>query len=71
MSPFKQTEHFDGYYKAQQRVYDMVEISELLAVLDELYGRGYFDDFSDFNDVRAEALRQLEIEWRTWEVEAT
>lgn len=55
--------HFPGYHEARQRV--LLQDTEAdLRLLDDLFGRDALEGEGDAEAVKAEALRQLEIEWR-------
>lgn len=56
-------QHFPGYLEARQRMLD-ADLNELLETIDALYGRERIEDVTNVNEVRAEALRQVERDWR-------
>jgi len=56
--------HHNGYYAAMQKVQDQ-SLDDDLALLDALYGRDNLSYGAVPDEVKAEALRQLEIEWRS------
>jgi hypothetical protein len=56
--------HFPEYYAAHQRVLRQ-SLEADLKLLDDLYGRDRLCDPADAALVKGEALRQLEIEFRS------
>lgn len=58
-----QYRHFDGYQQVRQRIL-VAPLADLLETLDTLYGRDHLDDATNIDEVRAEALRQVERDWR-------
>ncbi len=56
--------HMMGYFTARQVLLQDRDKASLLATLDALYGRGELSIESDLEVIRAEALRQQEMDWR-------
>jgi hypothetical protein len=56
--------HYDGYSEARERV-QRQSLTQDLETIDSLYGRDQLKYGASPEDVKAEALRQLEIEWRS------
>ena len=56
--------HHPGYHDAVRCVLAQ-PLADDLRLLDDLFGRGGVEDQRDAEAVKAEALRQLEIEWRS------
>ncbi len=56
--------HFPGYGEARSRV-ERQSMLDDVALIDDLFGRGNLAYGATPGDVKAEALRQLEIEWRS------
>jgi hypothetical protein len=56
--------HHAGYAKAHETVLAQ-DLAHDLATLDELFGRDSLSEDATPEDVKREALRQLEIEWRS------
>jgi len=63
MATIKVYKHYEGYYKSKLDVLAMDQ-TELLDLIDDLYGRLSLPKDYDFADLMGEALRQHEIEWR-------
>lgn len=57
-------EHYEGYYQARQGILNEQDLDELLYQIDQLYGRDNLKYGDGIEQVRAEALRQVELEWR-------
>lgn len=55
--------HYDGYQEARQKTMDQ-SLEADLSLIDALYGRDELDYGATPEEVKQEALRQLEIEWR-------
>jgi len=55
--------HFKGYYEARQKVLNQ-SLDENLQLIDDLFGRDNLKYSAMEKEVKDEALRQLEIEWR-------
>ncbi len=56
--------HFRGYAQARDVLLHDHDKASLLATLDALYGRGELSIESELEVIRAEALRQQEMDWR-------
>lgn len=55
--------YYPGYEKEQNKIRQQ-SLKEDYAVLDNLFGRGNLSSKPTFSEVKQEALRQLEIEYR-------
>jgi len=55
--------HYDGYNEARRKV-ETQSLDDDLHLLDDLFGRGNLQYGATDDEVKKEALRQLEIEWR-------
>ena len=55
--------HWDGYAAAQAKM-ENAPVEEMLQLIDDLFGRDNLKFGDGYEQIRAEALRQLEIEWR-------
>ena len=55
--------HYDGYQAARQKTLDQ-SLEADLALIDALYGRDELSYGATPEEVKQEALRQLEIDWR-------
>ena len=55
--------HYQGYWEARKRIANQT-LEEDLDLIDNLFGRGTLCYGATPEQVKAEALRQLEIEWR-------
>lgn len=53
---------FPGYSEARERA-ERMDLAALLQIIDSLYGRDALRYDDGVEEVRAEALRQLEREW--------
>lgn len=58
------TTHYEGYQEARASVANMNR-AELLDLLDDLFGRDNLPIGASDDQVRREAYRQLDQEWRT------
>lgn len=55
--------YYDGYYEARQKVLTQ-PLEDDLKLIGALFGRGDLDSDATAEEVKREALRQLEIEFR-------
>lgn len=56
--------HYPGYSEARQKVMAQ-SLEDDLKIIDDLFGRNELHYGATPQDVKNEALRQLEIEWRS------
>lgn len=56
--------HYEGYQEARQNVAQM-DRAGLIELLDDLYGRDNLPVGASDDQIRREAYRQLDQEWRT------
>lgn len=56
--------HYDGYREARQNVMNQ-SLEDDLSLLDALFGRDELSYGATPEEVKEEALRQCEIEWRS------
>lgn len=61
---FKAKTHHEGYHEARSRVMQDSE-ADLLELLDTLFGRDNLPNNFTLEQLRREALNQLDREWRT------
>ncbi len=57
--------HYEGYQETRKSVQAITNETELLELLDDLFGRDSLPEDYDFFDLKNEALGQLDKEWRT------
>ena len=69
-TPERPRRFFEGYSEARERV-EHGDLACCLGVLDSLFGRENLEYGASLDDVRAEALRQLEREFTNPEWERT
>ena len=55
--------HYQGYWEARKKIANQ-SLEEDLDLIDNLFGREMLHYGATPEQVKAEALRQLEIEWR-------
>ncbi len=58
--------HFEGYAAARATLSQSSDVSDLLATLDSIDGRGDLNEHSPLEQLRQSALDQQEKDWRVY-----